>query len=111
NGIFSVTVDGCPLLGEAREVQGFWMAEAIWITHAAGAAKAVAEWMVSGVPSIDMRQCDIQRFDPFAVSPAYVSERSNQAYIEVYDIKHPLEPMTEPRPIRVSQFYPREREL
>jgi glycine cleavage system aminomethyltransferase T/glycine/D-amino acid oxidase-like deaminating enzyme len=111
NGIFSFTVDGFPLLGEARDVQGFWMAEAIWITHAAGVAKAVAEWMVTGVPSIDLRQCDIGRFDPFALSTAYVSQRSNQAYIEVYDIKHPLEPMEEPRPLRVSPFYGREREL
>lgn len=111
NGIFSFTVDGFPLLGEAREVHGFWMAEAIWITHAAGVAKAVAEWMVTGVPSIDLRQCDIGRFDPFALSPSYLSERSNQAYIEVYDIKHPLEPLGEPRPVRVSPFYPREQEL
>jgi glycine cleavage system aminomethyltransferase T len=111
NGIFSFTVDGFPLLGESREVRGFWMAEAIWITHAPGVAKAVAEWMVTGVPSIDLRQCDIGRFDPFALSSAYVHERCNQAYIEVYDIKHPLESMGEPRPLRISPFYLREKDL
>ena len=35
-------------------------------------------------------------------------QRSKQAYIEVNDSKHPLEPMEAPRPIRVSPFYPRE---
>jgi glycine cleavage system aminomethyltransferase T len=38
-------------------------------------------------------------------------QRSKQAYDEVYDIKHPLEPMEAPRPIRTSPFYPREVEL
>ena len=65
NGVFSFTVDGFPLLGESRAVRGFWMAEAIWITHAAGAARAVAEWIVDGAPSEDLRLCDTERFEPF----------------------------------------------
>jgi glycine cleavage system aminomethyltransferase T/glycine/D-amino acid oxidase-like deaminating enzyme len=111
NGIFSFTADGFPLLGESRQVRGFWMAEAVWITHAAGVARAVAEWMVQGVPRVDLRQCDIQRFEPYALSSSYVTRRSEQAYIQVYDIIHPLECMEEPRPLRVSPFYPREKEL
>jgi glycine cleavage system aminomethyltransferase T/glycine/D-amino acid oxidase-like deaminating enzyme len=111
NGVFSFTTDGFPLLGESRQVRGFWIAEAVWITHAAGVAKSVAEWMVNSASEIDLRQCDIQRFEPYALSPAYVSRRSHQGYVEVYDVKHPLEPMEEPRPLRVSPFYSREKEL
>jgi dimethylglycine oxidase len=111
NGIFSFTTDGFPLMGESRRVRGFWMVEAVWITHAPGVAKAAAEWMVGGVPEIDLRQCDIDRFEPYALSPSFVMQRSKQAYEEVYDIKHPLEPIEAPRPIRVSPFYQREREL
>jgi glycine cleavage system aminomethyltransferase T/glycine/D-amino acid oxidase-like deaminating enzyme len=111
NGIFSFTADGFPLIGESRAVGGFWMAEAVWITHAVGVAKSTAEWMVEGVSEIDLRQCDIERFEPYALSPSYVMQRSKQSYIEVYDIKHPMEPIGEPRPIRVSPFYAREREL
>ena len=111
NGIFSFTPDGFPVLGESRQVRGFWMAEAIWITHAAGVAKSVAEWMVRGVSSIDLRQCDVQRFEPYALSRAYLERRSCQAYIEVYDIIHPLECMEEPRPLRVSPFYSRQKEM
>jgi glycine cleavage system aminomethyltransferase T/glycine/D-amino acid oxidase-like deaminating enzyme len=111
NGVFSFTVDGFPLLGETRAVKGFWLAEAIWITHAAGAARAVAEWIVDGVSTDDLRMCDIERFEPFMLSASYVRERSNQAYIEVYDIRHPLEPMGAPREVRVSPFYPREQAL
>lgn len=111
NGIFSFTPDGFPILGESTQVRGFWTAEAIWITHAAGVAKSVAEWMLDGVPTIDLRQCDIERYESYALSPSYVMQRSKQAYLEVYDIKHPLEPMEAPRPMRVSPFYPREVEL
>ena len=111
NAMFSFTPDGMPLLGEAREVAGFWVAEAIWITHAAGAGRAVAEWIVDGEPTIDLRECDLGRFEPHVHSPAYVRRRAATAYDEVYDIIHPLQPMEEPRPLRVSPFYPRQREL
>jgi glycine cleavage system aminomethyltransferase T/glycine/D-amino acid oxidase-like deaminating enzyme len=111
NGVFSFTADGFPLIGESESVRGFWVAEAVWITHSVGVGKAVAECIVEGASSIDLRECDLHRFEPFAHSPAYVSARSAQAFQEVYDIIHPLQPMEEPRPLRVSPFHPRQREL
>jgi glycine/D-amino acid oxidase-like deaminating enzyme len=68
NGLFSFTPDGMPLIGESREARGFWVAEAVWITHAMGVSRAVAEWMTSGVPSVDLRECDIHRFEPYALT-------------------------------------------
>ncbi|MGH3665854.1 MAG: FAD-dependent oxidoreductase, partial [Egibacteraceae bacterium] len=111
NGLFLFTGDGMPVLGESRTVRGFWAAEAVWISHAGGAGKAVAEWLVDGKPSIDVRQADLNRFEDFAHSPAYVRARASQNFAEVYDIIHPLQPMEEPRPLRVSPFYARQREL
>jgi glycine cleavage system aminomethyltransferase T/glycine/D-amino acid oxidase-like deaminating enzyme len=111
NGLFSFTPDGAPLLGQSREVNGFWVAEAVWITHAVGVGKVMAEWITDGVPSIDISGCDIHRFERYAHSPAYVSARSSQSFQEVYDIIHPLQPMEEPRPLRTSPFYVRQKEL
>jgi hypothetical protein len=111
NGIFSFTTDGFPLLGESHDVKGFWIAEAVWITHAVGVAQAMAEWIVDGVPSIDLRQCDIQRFEPYALSHSYLERRSAEGYAVVYDIRHPLEPMEEPRPLRMSPYYARQKDL
>ena len=111
NGLFSFTPDGGSLLGESKEVQGFWMAEAIWVTHAAGAGRMIAEWMVEGAPSIDPSGLDVHRFDEYQKSPAYVLARSSQSFQEVYDVIHPLQPMDEPRPLRTSPFYARQREL
>ena len=104
NGMFSFTPDGMPLLGESQFLGGFWTAEAIWITHSAGAAKAVAEWMTNGRAEVDLRECDLNRFEPHASTPAYVRERGAQQYREIYDVIHPLQPLERPRPLRLSPF-------
>ena len=111
NGLFSFTTDGFPVLGESPEVRGFWSAQAVWITHAGGVGKAVAEWIVNGEPTIDLRECDIRRFHPHALSRPYVRARAAQQYREVYDIIHPRQQATNPRNIRLTPFFPRQREL
>ncbi|MFP3989977.1 FAD-dependent oxidoreductase [Streptomyces sp. E11-3] len=111
NGVFSFTPDGMPLIGESAALRGFWLAEAVWVTHSAGVARAVAEWMTTGEPGIDVHECDLTRFEDAQRSPAYVAERGAQQFVEVYDVIHPLQPIERPRPLRVSPFYARQREL
>lgn len=111
NGMFSFTPDANPLLGESLDVRGFWVAEAVWVTHAGGVGKVMAEWLADGRPSLDLRECDLNRFEPHVHSPAYVLARGNQQYDEVYDIIHPLQQMEQPRPLRTSPFYQRMAEL
>lgn len=112
NGLFSFTTDNMPLLGPSARVEGFWVAEAVWVTHSAGVGRAMAEWLVDGhCTSFDLHECDVNRFEPHQLAPAYVLAKDCQNYIEVYDILHPLEPMLAPRPLRTSPFYPRQREL
>ena len=107
NGMFSFTPDGMPLLGESPQVRGLWLAEAVWITHAGGVGKAVAEWMVDGSPSSDLRECDISRFHPYAHTRSYIRTRSGQQYREVYDIVHPLQQMERPRRLRLTPYHAR----
>jgi glycine cleavage system aminomethyltransferase T/glycine/D-amino acid oxidase-like deaminating enzyme len=111
NGLFSFTSDGMPLLGEHPRLEGFWVAEAVWITHSAGVAKSVAEWIVDGRPELDLHSSDLNRFEQVQLAPDYVLERSCQNFVEVYDVLHPLQPMESPRPIRTSPFYERQKEL
>ncbi|GAA3398218.1 GcvT family protein [Cryptosporangium minutisporangium] len=111
NGIFSFTADGFPLLGEHRDLPGLWVAEAVWVTHSAGVARAVARWIVDGDPGIDVHECDLYRFDPVQLTESYVRERAIRNFVEVYDILHPLDPPTTSRPLRVSPFHPRQQEL
>ena len=111
NGVFSFTTDGFPVLGESPQVQGFWSAQAVWITHAGGVGKAVAEWIVNGEPTTDLRESDIRRFHPHALSRPYVRARAAQQYREVYDIIHPRQQMANPRNLRLTPFYTRQKEL
>jgi len=110
NGIFSFTNDGFPVLGESPQLPGFWSAQAVWITHAGGVGRAVAEWIVYGEPSTDLHECDIRRFHPHALSRPYVRARAAQQYREVYDIIHPRQQMTHPRNLRLSPFFARQQE-
>ncbi|MER5529230.1 FAD-dependent oxidoreductase [Streptomyces sp. NPDC002677] len=111
NGLFSFTTDGYPLLGESPDVKGFWVAEAVWVTHSAGVGRAVAEWLVDGhCSSFDLHECDINRFEPHQLAPEYVLARDCQNFVEVYDILHPLQPSGKPRPIRTSPFHARQQE-
>jgi dimethylglycine oxidase len=111
DGIFSFTPDGFPLMGESPDVRGFWVAEAVWVTHSAGVARAMAEWLVEGAPRIDVHEADLNRFEPHQLGPQHVHDRGVQNFVEVYDILHPLQPMEHPRPMRTSPFYPRQEAL
>lgn len=111
NGMFSFSPDGFPLIGESPRLRGFWTAEAIWITHAGGAARAVAQLMTNGYADLDLHECDLSRFDSHVSSDAYIRERGAQQYREVYDVIHPLQPIERPRPLRRSPFYEQERRL
>lgn len=111
NGIFSFTPDGLSIMGEHRELPGFWVAEAVWVTHSAGVARATAEWIVDGTPSIDTHECDLYRFEDVARSPEFVMQTSSQAFVEVYDIVHPHQFRTALRGLRTSPFHPRQSDL
>ncbi len=112
NGLFSFTTDNMPLIGESPDVAGFWVAEAVWVTHSAGVGRAVAELLVDGYcSSFDLHECDVNRFEEHQVSPEYVLARDCQNFVEVYDILHPLQPTGAPRPIRTSPFYERQQAL
>ena len=48
NGVFAMTPDNLPYLGALPDLPGVWMAQALWITHAAGASRALASAMTTG---------------------------------------------------------------
>ncbi|HEX6352935.1 FAD-dependent oxidoreductase [Actinophytocola sp.] len=111
NGIFSFTPDGGPLIGESPDVAGFWLAEAVWVTHSSGVARAVAQLLVDGHSEIALHGCDVHRFDEIETTDAYVDETSQRNFVEIYDVLHPLQPKLSPRDLRVSPFHGRQKEL
>ncbi|KAJ6084044.1 NAD dehydrogenase [Penicillium sp. IBT 16267x] len=111
NGVFSFTPDGGPIIGQAPNLDGFWVAEAVWVTHSAGVARAVAEVLTTGRSQIDLTDCELSRFEEVQLSRAYINETSAQNFIEIYDILHPLQPKESPRNLRTSPFYSRQKDL
>jgi glycine cleavage system aminomethyltransferase T/glycine/D-amino acid oxidase-like deaminating enzyme len=111
NGIFSFTPDGGPIVGQAPNLDGFWVAEAVWVTHSAGVARAVAEVLTTGRSQIDITECELSRFEEVQLSQSYIEETSSQNFVEIYDILHPSQPKESPRQLRTSPFYAREKEL
>lgn len=111
NGMFAFTVDGMPVLGPAEAIEGMWVAVGVWVTHAGGVGKAIAEWMTTGAPTMDLHEADISRFHEHALTKPYIRARSAQQYREVYDVIHPLQQMENPRDLRLSPFHARLKEL
>ncbi|OMH31500.1 FAD-dependent oxidoreductase [Tersicoccus sp. Bi-70] len=111
NGVFSFTPDGGSLVGESPQARGFWIAEAVWVTHSAGVARSVAQILVDEHPEVDLHELDLARFEAVQLDAAYVRETSSQNFVEVYDIIHPLQPRLSPRDLRLSPFHPRQVEL
>ncbi len=107
NGMFSFVSDGMPILGPHPDLDGFWLAEAVWITHGGGVGRAIADWLTDGVPSVDVREADVSRFHKHALTPGYIRARGQEAYKNTHLIIHPSEPMARPRNLRRTPFYER----
>jgi aminomethyltransferase len=94
NGMFAESPNGLPIMGPVQELEGLWTAAAIWVTHAGGAAKALAEWMETGVPRlddgpIDLAECDVNRFDEHEGSWDFARDIGGEEYRIVYNVMHP----------------------
>lgn len=104
NGMFVFSIDGFPIMGPSH-VPGFWTTIGIWVTHAGGAGKSIAEWMTYGTTEWDMREMNIARFHDYQLTKRTIRTRSTQNYREVYDIVHPLQQMENPRNVRLAPFH------
>jgi glycine cleavage system aminomethyltransferase T/glycine/D-amino acid oxidase-like deaminating enzyme len=105
NGMFAFTIDGYPILGKPVHLDNFWTAIGVWVTHSGGVGKAVAEWMDSGRPAIDLAAMDVNRFSDYMTTKTYLTRTAAQQYREVYDIIHPKQQMEHTREIRLSPYH------
>jgi aminomethyltransferase len=116
NGMFAESPNGLPVMGPVQEYDGLWTAAAIWVTHAGGAGKALAEWMEHGVPRlpdgpIDLAHCDVNRFDDHEGSWDFARDIGGEEYRIVYNIMHPKWVWTDKqRDIRRTPMYHTHRE-
>jgi 4-methylaminobutanoate oxidase (formaldehyde-forming) len=113
NGPEAFTPDGEFILGPS-DVRGFWVAAgfcAHGLAGAGGMGKLVAEWIVEGIPSLDVWHMDSRRFGTAYRSRAYTLARTREIYETYYDVKYPGHEREAGRPLRVSPAYQRLRDL
>ncbi len=111
NGLLSVTYDGAPLLGETPEVKGLWSAAAIWIKEGPGAARALAEWMVTGESEIDVFDSNIARAYRHMKTKSHIRARADEGFNKMYGIIHPAEQWESDRGVKLSPYHARQQEL
>jgi 4-methylaminobutanoate oxidase (formaldehyde-forming) len=113
NGPEAFTPDGEFILGPS-DVRGFWVAAgfcAHGLAGAGGMGRLVAEWIVDGVPSLDVWEMDSRRFGRHYESRQYTLERTVEIYSTYYDVKYPGHERQAGRPLRTSATYARTQEL
>ncbi|RLA87628.1 MAG: FAD-dependent oxidoreductase [Deltaproteobacteria bacterium] len=114
NGPEAFTPDGEFILGEASNLRNFYVAAgfcAHGIAAGGGIGKVMAEWIIEGEPSLDLRKMDIHRFGSHHASKKYTLDRTWEVYHRYYDIHYPFEEMEKGRPLRTSPVYHRLKEL
>ncbi|RLC71832.1 MAG: FAD-dependent oxidoreductase, partial [Chloroflexi bacterium] len=74
----SFTPDMGPLMGEAPELKNFYVAagfNSLGILFGGGAGQVMAQWIVDGLPPVDVSGIDIARMMPFQNNPKYLHDR------------------------------------
>ncbi len=104
----SFTPDGNFIIGESPQVKNFFIGtgfNAFGIAGAGGAGKALAEWVSTGVPSMDLGQVDIRRFGKVHKSDQWIEQRTVELCSKHYTMGWPHEEHESARPCYRSVIY------
>lgn len=110
NGPESFTPDDRYLLGEAPELDNFFVAagfNSIGIQSAGGAGKALAEWMDGGASPFDLWDVDIRRMQPFQNNRTYLYQRATESLGLLYADHFPYRQFATARGVRHSPLHER----
>jgi 4-methylaminobutanoate oxidase (formaldehyde-forming) len=106
----SFTPDNKYMLGEAPGVKNFFVAagmNSVGIASAAGAGKAISEWIVEGHPTDDLWEVDIRRFHGFQANSQYLHDRTIESVGLLYADHWPFKQPRTARSVRCSPFHDR----
>jgi len=106
----SFTNDAVPLLGQTPELDNFFVAaglNSLGILLGGGIGKVMAEWIVNGVPDVDVTGLDIARMAPFQNTQKYRKERTVEALGMLFEVGYHNRQYTTARNIRKSAFHDR----
>jgi 4-methylaminobutanoate oxidase (formaldehyde-forming) len=110
NGPESFTPDGNFILGEAPELEGYFVCagfNSAGIANSGGAGKLVAQWIVDGEPPMDLWDVDVRRFAPLHANRRHLADRTVESLGLHYAMRWPREELATVRPLRRSPLYDR----
>lgn len=106
----SFTPDLSPVVGESPEVRGYFVAaglNSIGILTGGGIGRAIATWIVDGLPDIDVTGMNIDRLHPYQLAPEYRATRTVESLGMVYQTHFPGKSMQTARGIKRSPVHDR----
>lgn len=110
NGPESFTHDTRPLIGEASQVDGLFVAagmNSVGIMSSAGIGRVLADWMADGTAPMDLWEVDIVRADPAAASDRHMAERMQEAVADQFAMHWPYRQPETGRGLRKSALHDR----
>jgi 4-methylaminobutanoate oxidase (formaldehyde-forming) len=108
NGPESFTPDNQFILGEAPECRNFFVGagfNSVGIASAGGAGRALAEWILTGDPGLDMTATDIRRFARFQGNTRWLRDRVGEVLGLHYGVPWPNREFATARPFRRSPVH------
>jgi len=108
NGPFTFAPDGNPLVGPIRGVRNCWVACAVMagLSQGGGVGLALANWMTTGDPQLDIWGMDVARFGDWATL-GYTNVKVRENYSRRFRITFPNEELAAGRPLHTTPVYDR----
>jgi glycine cleavage system aminomethyltransferase T/glycine/D-amino acid oxidase-like deaminating enzyme len=106
----SFTPDLRPILGEAPEIAGYFVAaglNSIGVLTGGGVGRVLAHWIVTGRPDVDVTAFNIDRLHPTQTNPQYRRERTVESLGMVYKCHYPFMSLETARGVRRSPYHER----
>jgi 4-methylaminobutanoate oxidase (formaldehyde-forming) len=106
----SFTPDLLPVIGEAPEVRNYFVAaglNSIGILTGGGWGRAIAHWITTGSPDIDVTGVNIDRLHPYQATPRYRATRTVESLGMVYECHYPGRSMRTARGVKRSPLHER----
>ena len=108
NGPESYSFDGRFTLGEAPEVQNYFILAGVnstGIQSGAGAGRALAQWIMQGYPPMDLNDMDPARIEAYQARDLYLQQRAPETETKTYAMHWPNDQRATVRPLRKTPFY------
>jgi glycine cleavage system aminomethyltransferase T/glycine/D-amino acid oxidase-like deaminating enzyme len=106
----SFTPDLQPVVGEAPELKGYFVAaglNSIGILTGGGLGRVLAHWIMNGRPDVDVTGFNIDRLHPYQSNPEYRRTRTVESLGMVYQCHYPTRSMSTARDAKRSAIHDR----